>query len=306
VTTTLTDRLRTVEVHEAGSADGLQVFGLRWRPGNGPGYRTLDEALAAGTLEVTEVSEGGSVPQLKVINRGDEAVFLMAGEQLVGARQNRILNTSVLVAARSELVIPVSCVEAGRWGYSSPKFASGGTLSHGALRKLLSGHVHDSYARGAGAMSQQGEVWQEISGKLARMGSASPSAALQQAYEDHRTRLEGLLGKLAAPEGCCGAAFAVGGRVAGADLFDRPGTLAKLWLKLARAHAIDALEKAGEAPAPLPAAAVSGWLHGAAGAEARAYKSPGLGEDVRLKGAGVVGGGLVVDGEPVHAELFAL
>src|SRR5262249_13231463 len=148
---------------EARSADGLQVFGLRWRPGSGPDYLTLDEALAAGTLDVTEVSEGGSVPYLKAVNRGDEPVFLMAGEHLVGARQNRILNTDVLVAARSELVIPVSCVEAGRWGYTSPRFASGGTLPHGALRRLLSGHVHDSYARGAGAASRQGEVWQEVS-----------------------------------------------------------------------------------------------------------------------------------------------
>jgi hypothetical protein len=303
---TLNDRLRAVEVLEGPSADGLQVFGLRWRPGSNLEYRTLDDALAAGTLEVTEVTEGGSVPVLKVTNRGDQPVLLVAGEQLVGARQNRILNTSILVPARSELAVPVSCVEAGRWGYVSPKFASGGTLSHGALRKLLSGHVRDSYARGAGAMSNQGEVWQEVSRKLGSVGSASPTAALQRAYEDHGARLQDLLGKVTAPEGCCGAAFAVGGRVAGADLFDRPGTLAKLWPKLARAYALDALEHPGEAPAPLPAGAVVGWLHGAAGAEAKAYKSPGLGEDVRLKGEGVVGGGLVVEGEPVHAELFAL
>jgi hypothetical protein len=39
------------------------------------------------------------------------------GEQLVGAKQNRILNMTVLVAAETEVTIPVSCVERGRWGY---------------------------------------------------------------------------------------------------------------------------------------------------------------------------------------------
>src|SRR4051812_29626447 len=148
MTTTLSDRLRTVEVLESHSSGNVQVFGLRWPLDDGLPYQTLDEALAAGTLEVTELTEGGSVPLLKVVNRGTEPVFLMAGEQLVGAKQNRILNTSLLVPAGSELTVPVSCVEAGRWGYRSAKFGSGGNMSHGKLRKLLSGHVGDSYSAG--------------------------------------------------------------------------------------------------------------------------------------------------------------
>src|SRR5437762_11342892 len=95
-------RLRTVQVREAQSAGSLQVFGLHWGNGTALSYRTLDEALAADLLEVTEISEGGSVPILKVTNKSDDLIFLMAGEQLVGAKQNRILNTSILVPARSE------------------------------------------------------------------------------------------------------------------------------------------------------------------------------------------------------------
>src|SRR5262249_7480967 len=138
---TFPDRLRTVEVLQGQTAGCMQVFGLRWNCSNELAYQTLDEALAGDTLEITETSEGGSVPLLKVLNRGNEPVFFMAGEQLVGAKQNRILNTSILAAAQCELMIPVSCVEAGRWRYSSPKFASPGTMSHGKLRKMLSRHV---------------------------------------------------------------------------------------------------------------------------------------------------------------------
>ena len=98
-------------------------------------------------LQVVELSEGGSVPTLKVHNRGDSMAFLMAGEHLVGAKQNRVLNASILVGVRTELAIPVSCVEAGRWAYRSRSFGSGGTTSHGKLRhqmhKHSTRHYHD-------------------------------------------------------------------------------------------------------------------------------------------------------------------
>jgi hypothetical protein len=129
---------------------------------------------------------------------------------------------------------------------------------------------------------------------------------LQQAYDDHWARLEELLSQVAVPDGCSGAAFAVGGRLAGADLFGRPVTLAKPWPKVARAYALDRLEPQPETAGPVTPEAVAAWLRAAADAPAKAYKSPGLGEDVRLSGAAVVGGSLVVDGEPVHAELFAV
>jgi len=302
----LSDRLRTVEVLESQTVGCMQVFGLRWNCPDGIGYRTLDEALAAETLDITETSEGGSVPLLKLLNRGDEAVFLMAGEQLVGAKQNRILNTSILAAAHGELTIPVSCVEGGRWRHISPKFASPGTMSHGKLRTLLSRHVHESAARGAGAVSNQGEVWDEVGRKLHRLGSVSPSAALQQTYEDFRLRLDALVSGLRMPPECAGSVFAIAGRITGMDLFDKPATLTKLWPKLARAYALDALEEKEEVAQPVMRDAVQKWLDSLAEVPSHVSKSPGLGHDVRLGNEKIVGNCLVVEQCPVHAELFTL
>ncbi len=299
----LAERLQAVAVGEPVEAGGLQVFALRWDPGADINYLTLDEGLASGTLEVTELSEGGSVPTLKVHNKGESMAFLMAGEQLVGAKQNRVLNASILVAAQSELPIPVSCVEAGRWAYRSRSFASGGTGSHGKLRHLMHGHATRSYHDTGTPTSSQGEVWSEVSRKLSAMQSSSPSADLGQAYQDHSVRLGEVLDNLQAPEGAHGAVFAVGGHIAGVDLFDRPSTLAKLWPKLIRAYAIDALEEqAGEAT--VTPEAVRQWLGTALAAKAQAFKSPGVGDDVRLEGDALVGAGLVVDDHPVHVELF--
>jgi hypothetical protein len=301
----LTQLLRTLDVAAPRAVNGLQVFGLRSPGGNGLDYTTLDDALAAGTLEVTEVSDGGSVPMLKVSNRADRMVFLMAGEQLIGAKQNRVLNASIMVGACTELPIPVSCVEAGRWAYRSRTFASGGSSSHSHLRAKMSKQVTHSYRAAGRPASDQGEVWREVDRKLAKMGSHSDSLALHQAYEDHQVCLSDILGQLTVPEGCCGAVFAFGGRITGVDLFDKPATLAKLWPKLIRAYAIDALEVGQAQETAVSAEAVQQWLHAAAEAKAEPFKSPGLGEDVRLEGPDLVGAGLVVEQTPVHVELFA-
>jgi hypothetical protein len=67
------------------------------------------------------VSEGGDVPTLRLTSAADRPVLLLDGEELIGAKQNRVLNTTVLVAAHSRLTIPVSCVEQGRWAYKSAR-----------------------------------------------------------------------------------------------------------------------------------------------------------------------------------------
>src|SRR4029079_2541415 len=68
-------------------------------------YVVLDEALSDGVVEITEVSEQGSVPDLKFVNRGARPVLIVDGEELLGAKQNRVVNLSILVAANSELTI---------------------------------------------------------------------------------------------------------------------------------------------------------------------------------------------------------
>jgi hypothetical protein len=301
----LNELLLTVRVLNSRQERGLQVFGLRWPSESQLGYQTLDEAMAAGTLEVTEISEGGSVPTLSVTNNSDRMAFLMAGEQLIGAKQNRVLNVSMMVPPSSTLQVPVSCVEGGRWHRRSAKFESGLTMSHGKLRKMMSKHTYLGLRSGSSPSSDQGAVWGEVSRKLLAMGSASPSEAFDQVYQDHAAKLNNLSSLLQPPEGCHGAIFAVAGQIEGADLFDQPATLAKLWTKLVRAYALDAME-AGPIEAPSVATdEVSRWLQSAASAKTESYPSPGIGRDVRLEALTLSGSVLVVDEQAVHLELFA-
>ena len=301
----LNESLRTVQVLEPVKDDGLQVFGLRWQSESDLRYVTLDEAMATGSLDVAEINESGSVPTLKVTNKADLMAFLMAGEQLVGAKQNRILNVSMMIPAATTLDVPVSCVEAGRWHRRSAKFASGGSMSHGTLRKMLSNQTQAGYRSRGAPTSDQGAVWDEVSRKLAAMDSASPSQAFDQVYVDHGARLDDLVARIRPPEGCHGVVFALAGTIAGADLFDHPETLSKVWTKLIRAYALDAMEVRGSTAPRITTDDVARWVAAAAGAEAESFPSPGLGHDLRLKTDALFGSALVVDEEAVHVELFA-
>jgi hypothetical protein len=304
MTAQLAERLQTITVDAPIGAEGFRVFGLRWSPGDPMQYLTLDEGLAQGLLEVSELSEGGSVPTLKVRNSAETFVFLMAGEQLIGAKQNRVLNASILVPAKTELPIPVSCVEAGRWAYRSRSFGSGGSSSHGKLRYMMHRQVTQSYTDSGTPSSVQEAVWDEVSRKLGAMGSVSPSAALDQVYQDQQTKLDNVFRDLHVPEGACGALFVVGGRIAGVDLFDRPETLQKLWPKLVRAYALDAFEVLETQHKTITPGEVKTWLGSSLAAKSQSFKSPGAGEDVRLEGTELIGAGLVVEDHPVHVELF--
>ena len=101
-------------------------------------YLTFDEAVSDDLIDVVEVDEGGHVPELKVKNKSPLKILIIDGEELVGAKQNRIVNTTILVKEESTVVIPVSCVEQGRWSYNSDKFDSKQRFAHSRLRAIES------------------------------------------------------------------------------------------------------------------------------------------------------------------------
>lgn len=83
-------------------------------------YISLSEAFHRSEGKPTgfiirEVSGGGSVNDLMVINDLDYNVLIFDGEQLRGAKQNRSINITSLIGANRHVKIPVSCIERGRW-----------------------------------------------------------------------------------------------------------------------------------------------------------------------------------------------
>ncbi len=86
--------LETVSLGGPAGHANLWVFPLVGGNGEPPDYLTLDEALEGGHARVTEVSEGGRVPELMFVNESEHRVLLLDGEELVGAKQNRMARAS--------------------------------------------------------------------------------------------------------------------------------------------------------------------------------------------------------------------
>src|SRR5437879_13813864 len=96
----LLDTLRLVELTGHQQHGAVEIFHLRWPGINGLDYITLDEALGAECIEVTEFTETGQVPRIKIINRSEQMVFVMAGEQVGGWKENRGVNARLSLPRR--------------------------------------------------------------------------------------------------------------------------------------------------------------------------------------------------------------
>lgn len=185
------------------------------------GYLPLEVALRQHLVAITEQARA-TVPELLATSTADEPVVLVGGEQVIGGLQNRVLNTTILVAAHVAQPIPVTCVEAGRWhdagadyptfeamaadddssnvgnintvaqgpGSAAPRerrraareFASD-EAAYASLRRMHSKSVTASLSSGGGHRSDQGAVWGEVSARMASTNSYSPSAAMNTLYK---------------------------------------------------------------------------------------------------------------------------
>ncbi len=298
----LLDSLGRVELGEGTSFRGMIVFPV-FTVGEGTptlAYRTLAEALAEGWVEVVE-KPTATVPELVLRNRGTTMVFVLDGEEIVGGRQNRIVNASFLVGAGAEVVLPVSCVEQGRWHDTSPRF-SAGEVSFARLRRAKEQQVRISLQHYGRPVADQMEVWSSVAELQAETATSSPSGAMHDVYLNRAADLAAYEEACRYQPGAVGLVVGLNGQVAGADLFDQPRTAEALWPRLIRSYALDA---ATDGPIGSVSREQAASLLGRArDARCEVYPSLALGHDVRLRGAGVAGAALVYESVVVHASLF--
>ncbi|MGQ0658311.1 MAG: ARPP-1 family domain-containing protein, partial [Chromatiales bacterium] len=280
----------------------LTMYPLLKEAAGEPDYLTLDEALNLGQVEVTEISEAGHVPELKLKNGADKPVLLLDGEELVGAKQDRVINLSILVPAQSTLTIPVACVEAGRWHHNSPRFVASKRTVFAEMRAAKAASVSESLRTSARRAANQGEVWDCIAEKSSRMEALSQTSALADVFGKYESNLESYEKAMKPLAHQAGAVFAINGDSKGVDLFDHPATLAKLLPKLVQSYALDAIDLAQEAdqqPASTTGSATR-FLAALKNSAVERYPAVGLGEDLRLSGDCLVGGVLAHQERVVH------
>jgi len=304
--------LDTVEPLTTMSHDELVVIPLRAQPaGRTNGYVTLADE-APGAFEFSEL-DGGSVPTVQV-KVGPKPLVVLAGETIVGGKQNRIINVSIWLAPLKVTPIPVSCLEHGRWN-SGYRFGAGPTVDLD-FRAKVSGMVNRQAVAGRrGFYSDQGAVWHEISEKERLHARRSATGALHDLYSTETTDLESIISVFQVPRAASGLAVGIGGKLVAIDLFDSPATLRRQWRRLITSAAtalIDHRHRVAQGWLPEPKhrqpgkSAVRRMVERAqrATADALVNRSVGEGWDVRLQTRKLHGSALVHDGRVVHLALF--
>jgi len=283
------DYLLGMELGAFQSFENMAVFPLRFAGNGGPEYITLKEALERGVFVVTEVSAGGSVPELMVENKGDVAVLILDGEELAGAKQNRVLNTTILVGPKSVTKVPVSCTEHGRWSYVSDRFQESGNVMNLALREINVKGVHASLKVGRAFHGDQGAVWDGIAKMHEDAKVVMKTGAMRDVFEAKRAVLEDYLKSFKLEPGPKGALVLIGGKVAGLDFVSREQAYGVLHAKLVRSYAMEAMlaaerAKVGKRKGTRADAAVSDNKVDKAGEEAEKEKSKQKGAKSSRKG----------------------
>ncbi|MCS6991648.1 MAG: hypothetical protein NZL95_07280, partial [Chitinophagales bacterium] len=270
-------------------------------------YLTLAEAIEQKLLVVSEISQSGSVPQLSVANQSALPVLILDGEELIGAKQNRIANTTMLIAAKSKVVIPVSCTEAGRWSYRSNQkdFKHSGHIMPQGMRSRKEESVMASLAHHHEFRAEQFKIWNDISEMSARFSVKSPTGAMNSIYESQKTTLMDFVKALPAADGQRGMISFLNGKIAGIEYLSLPDAYRLIHSRLIRSLAIDAIGAAKQDSAvPDFADLAMGFLNDLLQASESSYVPVGLGTDFRYAGKQLLGSALVHEDEVIHQKAF--
>ena len=183
--TTLAD----LEIGNPKTVLNLTTVPLSGNPASALEYLLIDEALEAKKVIVEEVSEGGSVPELRMTNFANKCVLIVDGTELVGAKQNRIVNASFLIPPESVTRIPVSCVEQGRWEYKGREF---GVSKHFAptIRRDNAEFHKTTLRQNRGYATEQGKVWAHVADMSHQMGAPTMTGAMNDVLEQKEGSIE--------------------------------------------------------------------------------------------------------------------
>ena len=300
-----------VEVGAPVEAGSLRLFPLFGRGPSAPDYVPGPEAGSAGAITVEECGDGAEVPELVLTSMTAVPLLLVEGETVLGVKQNRTLNVSVLCSPHIPTVIPVSCVEAGRWG-AVQAVAHSPRLSPSTLRAAKTRSVVDSVRTRASKRSDQGLVWDHVARYAQVVGHHSPTAALEDVADAAAPDVAAIVEGLRPVDGQCGVLAVSGSGIVALDLFDKPATLAAYWDGLLAGYALDAVGGravtagggTGMDPAGFDQSAAGAFLERVLGSPATKSAAVALGTEVHFGDDDVTGGALVWEGAVVHLAAF--
>lgn len=209
-------------------------------PGGDLNLLSMEEAIEAGGLRVTESEGGGQVNLLVVENSGERPVLLQAGDTLKGGKQDRTIAKDTVVPPRSGKVsVDAFCVEPGRWSQRASASADfrANDVPLATKEQRLAVQLDKDQQR----------VWEAGRSAIRSLAPGNDSYVL--ASEDPKFRedlnacLKSFQGLIEGREDVVGMAYAIGGKLHSAEVYGTTGLLRKFWPKLLRRSVVEAMAR---------------------------------------------------------------
>jgi hypothetical protein len=221
-------------------------------------FITLDQGLKSGKVTITEGGRlqglrrgrrprpvGDEVNRLWLVNASDRPLLLLAGEIVVGGKQDRVVAKDRIVAPDSDPIdMSVFCVEPGRWTEKTAAFNAYGTQM---VQPTVRGEVL--------ARKDQQKVWDAVGNANRATASAAQSVEVLSDTSSYATvnenkAVRSKMAEISDPiersyngviknlrdKNAIGVAVAVNGRMVWADVFASPQLLQAYWPKLIRSY----------------------------------------------------------------------
>jgi hypothetical protein len=296
---------RQYSVAEVQSIRNVTIVQLE---GEDPGFPNLvpySTAHQKGWVTITELPGIANVPQVLADNQGGEMILLLAGEVLLGAKQDRTVNTTILLPQYTKTVIPVSCVERGRWSDRSREFSPSGTVVSPEMRASLSKSVAKNVRYCGSFNSDQAEVWNQTFARIVDTRVEAPTESYEEFARFQRRKMKDSPAEFHPHPRATGIAGFVNGTITGFDLLPNPLIFAGYFSRFVESYAVDL--NGGEEKPKGPeyyTGFVNHLLTEIENAGQSSHPSPGVGETICLDGARITGSALVYGPGLVHLQLF--
>ena len=302
--------LNEILIENSRSYKNLTVFPLIGR-NNLSDLTTFHQAINDESLEVSEISDQGSVPSLNVHNKNLRPVFIIDGQTITGKKlkQNRIITVSTLIPETSSMKLSVLCSERGRWSRTDREFASRESSMFAKARfskmetmsQRANGSSNESYDKSA----DQQQTWEQINRKFSSFNDYSSSESMQDIYKNKENILAEFEKELTMPENAVGCIFAIGNRVLGFELFSSHQLFADLYPQLLKSYALDAIERRNRNNNQPSLDDAKKIIHDADNSLAKQCKNSGLGNLFTINTNDICATILMLDDKIIHFTCFS-
>ena len=227
----------SLELLNAQRYRNMEVIPVRINRNGHNDYLTLKRGIRAGFVEITEC-EVSTVGTVLARNKANVPLVLIDGDEIVGAKQNRIMNRSLIVPPLTTMEVSVSCTEQGRWHYDRT-----GDRAHFDYSDIAAdfstrrNKAHDLYEKD----SCQSTVWNSIHDLERKTSFKSRTSALHDNFINLRSKLDGYLKNFHVDYGQCGAIFIINGEIKGLELFANPSLYQDYYEKIFRSYIMEAI-----------------------------------------------------------------